>query len=112
VTGTVIGAGAVVALPLCTLQLVVAVCVLAAVVASVAVRLPVTPGPANLSAVGVISGVVGTTAAVGGPPIALLYQHAPARGSARRWRCTSCSARRCHWSRWRSPVRSRVTRWY
>ncbi|MBQ02220.1 MAG: hypothetical protein CL477_16245 [Acidobacteria bacterium] len=37
----------------------------------------VEPRPASLLAGGVLSGIMGTIAAIGGPPMALLYQHAP-----------------------------------
>ena len=49
--------------------------VLLAVVISVS-GLHVEPRPATLLAGGALSGLMGTIAAVGGPPIALLYQHA------------------------------------
>jgi hypothetical protein len=39
--------------------------------------LHVEPRPASLLAGGALSGVMGTIAAIGGPPLALLYQHAP-----------------------------------
>lgn len=42
-----------------------------------AVRVPITRG--TLVAAGLVSGVTGTATSIGGPPIALLYQHRPAR---------------------------------
>lgn len=42
-----------------------------------AVELPVTRR--NLAAAGFLSGVTATTTSIGGPPIAVLYQHQPAR---------------------------------
>ena len=37
----------------------------------------VEPGPVSLLVAGALSGIMGTIAAIGGPPMALLYQHAP-----------------------------------
>ena len=37
----------------------------------------VEPGPVPLLVAGALSGIMGTIAAIGGPPMALLYQHAP-----------------------------------
>ena len=39
--------------------------------------LHVEPRPLSLLAGGVLSGIMGTIASIGGPPMALLYQHAP-----------------------------------
>jgi uncharacterized protein len=59
-----------------TLGLVVGVMVLAAVVLTArTVRLPMTR--TALVGAGVVSGVSGTATSIGGPPLALLYQHAP-----------------------------------
>ena len=52
-----------------------AVMLLAAVVLS-AGRWDVTPTPRNGFVAGVASGISGTTVGVGGPPVALVYQHA------------------------------------
>lgn len=52
-----------------------ALMLLAVVLAGSGVR--VSPRPATLFGAGVASGVMGTVASVGGPPIALVYQHAP-----------------------------------
>ena len=57
------------------LSLVFGTVVLLAVVISVS-GLHVEPRPATLLVGGALSGLMGTIAAVGGPPIALLYQHA------------------------------------
>ncbi len=78
IVGTAVGAAAVAALPVRSLGLVVAVVVLAAVIATWrAVRIPVTR-PALVVA-GLVSGFSGTATAIGGPPMAILYQHRPAR---------------------------------
>lgn len=54
----------------------VAVMVLAAVVLTLhSVRVPVRP--ATLGVAGVLSGLAGTTTSIGGPPVAILYQHRP-----------------------------------
>ena len=50
--------------------------VLVAVAISVS-GLHVEPRPATLLACGALSGLMGTVASIGGPPMALLYQHAP-----------------------------------
>lgn len=76
VVGTAAGTLVVAAVSTDTLQVVVALVVLAAV--AVSARGPaVVPGPRTLVAAGFASGVTGTTAALGGPPIALLYRDAP-----------------------------------
>ncbi|MEY9211155.1 sulfite exporter TauE/SafE family protein [Thermobifida halotolerans] len=74
VVGTVAGVWVVALAEPRTLGLIVGVGVLAAVAASLtAVRLRPTPG--TLSVAGVISGVMGTATSIGGPPVALVYQH-------------------------------------
>ncbi|MGL4176420.1 MAG: TSUP family transporter [Dermatophilaceae bacterium] len=56
------------------LGLLVGVVVLVAVVLTVRlVRVPIRPS--TLAAAGVVSGVTGTTTSIGGPPLAVLYQH-------------------------------------
>jgi hypothetical protein len=76
VGGTAAGALVVAAVSTRTLQVVVALVVLGAV--AVSARGPaVAPGPRTLVAAGFASGVTGTTASLGGPPIALLYRDAP-----------------------------------
>ncbi|EOR70998.1 sulfite exporter TauE/SafE family protein [Thermobifida fusca] len=57
-----------------TLGLWVGVGVLLAVAASLT-TLRLRPTPATLSVAGVISGVMGTATSIGGPPVALVYQH-------------------------------------
>jgi hypothetical protein len=58
------------------LGLVVGVMVLVAVAVTVsAVHVRATPG--TLGFAGVVSGVAGTATSIGGPPIALVYQHDP-----------------------------------
>jgi uncharacterized protein len=73
--GTVVGAVAVAALPVLALHVAIGVLVLLAVAVSLwAPRFqPTTP---VLVGAGVVSGVTGTVAAIGGPPIALVYQYA------------------------------------
>lgn len=74
--GTAIGALIVAAVPAGSLGAVVgAVIVLGAALSAVRGAFRVTDRAA-LGA-GVVSGITGTTAAVGGPPLALLYQHHP-----------------------------------
>lgn len=74
--GTVGGVWVVATLAPRTLGLVVGVMVLAAVVLTTS-TLHVRPTPGTLSAAGVVSGVAGTATSIGGPPIALVYQHDP-----------------------------------
>jgi uncharacterized membrane protein YfcA len=74
VPGTALGVWVVASISASTLQAVVGAVVLAVVVASlVAPPIPIRP-PTQLAA-GVASGVTGTAAGIGGPPVALLYQH-------------------------------------
>lgn len=72
--GTALGVLAVAVLPLRGLTIVVAASVLVCVVLSVISWNP-RPEPRSLAVAGVASGAFGTAAAIGGPPIALLYQH-------------------------------------
>lgn len=44
-------------------------------VATSMVRIKVEPAPGSLLAAGMLSGFMGTTTSVGGPPMALIYQH-------------------------------------
>ncbi len=75
VPGTVVGALAVAALPVLFLHVTIGLLVLLGVAVSVwAPRFQ--PTRRVLLGAGVISGVTGTVAAIGGPPIALVYQHA------------------------------------
>ncbi|KUP97682.1 sulfite exporter TauE/SafE family protein [Thermobifida cellulosilytica] len=57
-----------------TLGLAVGVAVLLAVAASLS-PLRIGPTPAALGVAGVVSGVMGTATSIGGPPVALVYQH-------------------------------------
>ncbi|MET0998376.1 MAG: sulfite exporter TauE/SafE family protein [Marmoricola sp.] len=58
------------------LAIAVAMMVLLAVLLTVrSVEVPVRP--ATLSTAGVLSGLAGTTTSIGGPPVAILYQHRP-----------------------------------
>ena len=73
--GTVLGVLAVVALPQRGLAIVIGGCVLAFVLLSMVAWQP-RPTPGALLVAGVASGAGGTAASIGGPPLALLYQHA------------------------------------
>lgn len=76
--GTALGVVAVAALPLRLMGLVVSVVVLVAVLMTWrAVRIPVTRP--SLVLAGLASGFAGTATAIGGPPMAILYQHRPPR---------------------------------
>jgi uncharacterized protein len=76
VPGSVLGAVAVAVLPYRGFATLIALLVLACCALSLA-RLPYGPTPPALVAAGVFSGVSGTAAAIGGPPVALLYQRQP-----------------------------------
>jgi uncharacterized membrane protein YfcA len=73
--GTAVGAYAVARLPERGLALLVAIVVLGAVLASVS-RWHARPVAGSLVVGGFVSGVAGTATSIGGPPMALLYQHA------------------------------------
>lgn len=74
IPGTVVGVGLVAAFAESQLGVAVALIVLAAVALTVrTVTWPVTPG--TLATAGFVSGVTGTATSIGGPPLALLYQH-------------------------------------
>lgn len=74
--GMLLGAWIVVTQPPRTTEIVVAVVVLGAVAASMT-SWHARPTPKALLLGGLVSGVAGTTTSVGGPPVALLYQHEP-----------------------------------
>lgn len=75
VPGSVVGATIVAAVTTSQLQLIVGLVVLAMVVASLlAPAIPLRP--ATQATAGFVSGVTGTAAGIGGPPVALLYQRA------------------------------------
>lgn len=74
VPGTAVGVGLVTLLSKGTLGLLVGSMVLVSVLLTVrAVEVPVNKG--TLSAAGLLSGITGTATSIGGPPMALLYQH-------------------------------------
>jgi uncharacterized membrane protein YfcA len=76
VPGTVAGALIVASVSTDSLKIVIGVSVLLAVALSVAAP-PVPLTPATQFSAGVVSGTTGTAAGIGGPPLALLYQHRP-----------------------------------
>lgn len=71
--GSLMGAWIVASVSVTTLQAVVGVILLVIVVAS-AVSPPIPVRPSTQLATGVVSGITGTSAGIGGPPVALLYQ--------------------------------------
>jgi len=74
--GTLAGAGLLAILPADRLEVSLGALVLLAVAISVSgVRLD--PSPRTLLGAGLLSGFMGTASSIGGPPIALVYQHAP-----------------------------------
>ena len=78
VVGTVLGVWVVVVAPHAVLGIAVAVMVLVSVVLTArTVTLPVNR--VTLPVAGFVSGVAGTATSIGGPPLAILYQHAGAR---------------------------------
>lgn len=78
VPGTVVGVLVVTALTPRELGIAIGVVVLVAVAVTWrAVRVPVNR--ATLSAAGFASGITGTATSIGGPPIAIVYQHRPAQ---------------------------------
>jgi uncharacterized membrane protein YfcA len=74
VPGTLIGTWIVVVVSLATLKGVIGVIVLLAVAVSVFAP-PLPHNHPTQFGVGAVSGVTGTAAGIGGPPVALLYQH-------------------------------------
>lgn len=74
VPGTALAVWVVAMVSTAALQAVVGGVVLAVVVTSL-VAPPIPVRPATQLAAGVVSGVTGTAAGIGGPPVALLYQH-------------------------------------
>jgi uncharacterized membrane protein YfcA len=76
VPGTIIGALVVATVTASILQAIAGVIVLMLVVASVATP-PLPVRPRTQLAAGLVSGVTGTAAGIGGPPLALLYQRHP-----------------------------------
>ena len=83
VVGTAVGVALVATFTTSQLGLAVAVMVLAVVVLTIrTIVLPINP--ASLMITGFVSGVTGTATSIGGPPMALLYQHR----EPRQLRCT------------------------
>jgi uncharacterized protein len=74
--GSALGAWVVVAVSVPQLQRAVGAVVLVFVVATVVVP-PIPVLPATQTIAGVVSGITGTAAGIGGPPVALLYQRHP-----------------------------------
>lgn len=81
VPATLVGAAIVAAVPARTLQVIVGVCVLAVAVAPM-LKIEPRRGPGTLVGAGAISSLTGTTASIGGPPIAIALRHEP-QGVAR-----------------------------
>lgn len=78
IAGTAVGAWVVATVSPRDLGVAVGLAVLLAVVLTAwAIRVPVTR--TTLGVAGFTSGIAATTSAIGGPPMALLYQHRPAR---------------------------------
>jgi uncharacterized membrane protein YfcA len=76
--GTLVGVWVVTTLSARELGIAIGVVVLAAVAVTWrAIQVPVNR--ATLSAAGFASGITGTATSIGGPPIAIVYQHRPAR---------------------------------
>ncbi len=75
VPGVLIGAATIVVVSRDRIALAFGVLIVASVGVSVLVRrIPISPG--SVFGAGVVSGFLGTTVSTGGPPMALLYQHA------------------------------------
>lgn len=78
IPGSLVGAWLLTRLTPDALELAVAAAVLLGVVMTGSGwRIPVQPS--TLLGAGMLSGIMGTTTAIGGPPIAIVYQHAPGR---------------------------------
>ncbi|HEX6246734.1 MAG TPA: sulfite exporter TauE/SafE family protein [Nocardioidaceae bacterium] len=76
VVGTAVGVALLAWFPTAGLGIAVGTMVLLSVLLTVrAVEIPVRPS--TLSAAGFVSGVTGTATSIGGPPMAILYQHRP-----------------------------------
>lgn len=76
IPGTVLGAWIVTVVSEAGLSVVIGASVLFATLLS-AWAPPIPHHPATVAAAGVVSGTTGTAAGIGGPPLALLYQHHP-----------------------------------
>jgi uncharacterized membrane protein YfcA len=75
IPGTVLGAALLWALPAEEMAAPLAALVMLAVAMS-ASGIRIDPTPRNLVGAGLLSGVMGTTSSIGGPPLAMVYQHA------------------------------------
>ena len=73
IPGSFLGAGLLVVMPREKIAYLFGAVVLIAVVMSV-LRIKIRPAPSSLAGAGLLSGVMGTSVAIGGPPIALLLQ--------------------------------------
>jgi len=76
VPGVALGALALATIPVKEMSLLVGLAVLAGVALGAA-RVRPSPSPRILLGAGLLSGVFGTIASIGGPPLALVYQHEP-----------------------------------
>ena len=76
VPGVALGALALASVPADAMSLLVGLAVLAGVALGLA-RVKLSPSPRILLGAGLLSGVFGTIASIGGPPLALVYQHEP-----------------------------------
>jgi uncharacterized membrane protein YfcA len=76
IPGTAVGALIVAVVSTSAQQSIAGAIVLVLVLASVLMPSPILR-PGSLAAAGLVSGVTGTAAGIGGPPLALLYQHHP-----------------------------------
>lgn len=72
--GTAVGLWVLLLLPVIWLQALVAFMVLVAVVVTAWAK-PFAATPTNMGIAGFVSGITGTTTAIGGPPLALVMQH-------------------------------------
>ncbi len=73
IVGAALGAGLLILIPRENLSLLFGAMVLLAVLISLA-GVHLSPSPMNLLGSGTISGLMGTTSSIGGPPLALVYQ--------------------------------------
>ena len=75
IPGTILGAWVLTQMPVQMLQVMVAIMVFAAIFVTAFAR-PFPATAKNLTLAGFISGITGTTTSIGGPPMALVMQHA------------------------------------
>jgi uncharacterized membrane protein YfcA len=76
IPGTIVGTIIVATVTTAALQGFIGVAVLLAVAISVFAP-PIPARPSTQATIGAVSGITGTAAGIGGPPVALLYQHHP-----------------------------------